>query len=71
VSVSDHGPGIADEDLPHIFERFYRAAAARGLPGAGLGLAIVGDVAHANNGTVEVQTGPDGSTFTLSFVPLP
>ena len=70
VSVADHGPGIADEDLPHIFERFYRAAAARGMPGAGLGLAIVGGVAHANNGTVEVQTGPDGSTFTLSFVPL-
>ena len=71
VSVTDHGPGIADEDLPHIFERFYRAAAARGMPGAGLGLAIVGGVAHANNGTVEVQIGPDGSTFTLSFAPLP
>jgi two-component system, OmpR family, sensor histidine kinase MprB len=71
VSVTDHGPGIADEDLPHIFERFYRAPAARGMPGAGLGLAIVGGVAHANDGTVAVQTGPHGSTFTLAFLPLP
>ena len=71
VSVTDHGPGIADEDLPRIFERFYRAPAARGMPGAGLGLAIVGGVAHANNGTVAVKTGPHGSTFTLAFPPLP
>jgi two-component system, OmpR family, sensor histidine kinase MprB len=71
VSVTDHGPGIADEDLPHIFERFYRAPAARGMPGAGLGLAIVGGVAQANNGTVAVQTGPHGSTFTLAFLPPP
>ena len=71
VSVTDHGPGIADEDLPRIFERFYRAPAARGMPGAGLGLAIVAGVAHANNGTVAVQTGPHGSTFTLAFPPLP
>jgi len=71
VSVSDHGPGIAHEDLPHIFERFYRAPDARGMPGAGLGLAIVGRVAQANQGTVEVRTGPGGSTFTLAFPPLP
>jgi two-component system sensor histidine kinase MprB len=71
VSVIDHGPGIADQDLPHIFERFYRAPAARGMQGAGLGLAIVGGVARANEGTVEVRTGPDGSTFTLAFTPQP
>jgi two-component system sensor histidine kinase MprB len=70
VLVSDHGPGIAHEDLPHIFERFYRAPDARGMPGAGLGLAIVGSVAQANGGTVEVRTGPGGSTFTLVFPPL-
>jgi two-component system, OmpR family, sensor histidine kinase MprB len=70
LSVSDHGPGIAHEDLPHIFERFYRAPDARGMPGAGLGLAIVGRVAQANEGTVEVRTGPRGSTFTLAFPPL-
>jgi two-component system, OmpR family, sensor histidine kinase MprB len=70
VSVTDHGPGIADADLPHIFERFYRSAAARGMPGAGLGLAIVGSIAEANNATLNVDTGPAGSTFTLGFVPL-
>ena len=70
VSVTDHGPGIAAEDLPHIFERFYRAPAARGMPGAGLGLAIVGGVAQANHGSAAVRTGPGGSTFTLAF-PLP
>jgi two-component system, OmpR family, sensor histidine kinase MprB len=71
VAVSDRGPGIAPEDLPHIFERFYRAADARGMPGAGLGLAIVGRVAQAGHGTVEVRTGPAGSTFILAFAPLP
>ncbi len=67
VSVTDHGPGIPDEDLPHIFERFYRAPAARGMPGAGLGLAIVARIAQANNATADVRTGPDGSRFTLAF----
>ena len=67
VIVSDHGPGIGPEDLPNIFERFYRAPGARGMPGAGLGLAIVGSVAQANEGAVEVRTGPDGSTFILAF----
>ena len=41
LTVRDHGPGIAEADLPHVFDRFYRAAAARALPGSGLGLAIV------------------------------
>jgi signal transduction histidine kinase len=71
VLVSDQGPGIADEHLPHIFERFYRAPDARGMPGAGLGLAIAGSVARANEGSVEVRTGPGGSTFILAFPPLP
>jgi two-component system sensor histidine kinase MprB len=71
LSVTDYGPGIPDEDLPHIFERFYRAPAARGMPGAGLGLAIVARIAQANDATVEVRTGVDGSTFTLAFPPYP
>ena len=71
VSVTDHGPGIPDEDLPHIFERFYRAPAARGMPGAGLGLAIVARIAQANDATVDVRSGVDGSTFTLAFPPYP
>ena len=71
VSVTDHGPGIPNEDLPHIFERFYRAPAARGMPGAGLGLAIVARIAQANDATADVRTGPGGSTFTLAFPPHP
>jgi two-component system, OmpR family, sensor histidine kinase MprB len=71
VSVTDHGPGIADEDLPRIFERFYRAPAARAMPGAGLGLAIVARIAQANDATADVRSGPDGSTFTLAFPPHP
>src|SRR6185295_15349044 len=50
VTVRDHGPGIAPEDLPYVFDRFYRSAAARGLPGSGLGLAIVRQVAEMHGG---------------------
>jgi two-component system sensor histidine kinase MprB len=52
ITVADEGPGIPDEDLPHIFERFYRAETARASPGSGLGLAIVEQVAKLHGGTV-------------------
>jgi two-component system, OmpR family, sensor histidine kinase MprB len=52
VSVRDHGPGIPKADLPHVFDRFYRAPDARGRPGSGLGLAIVRQVALAHGGSV-------------------
>jgi two-component system sensor histidine kinase MprB len=52
VRVSDSGPGIAEEDLPHVFDRFWRAPSARGTPGSGLGLAIVKQVATTHGGTV-------------------
>ena len=55
VTVRDHGPGIAEADLPHVFDRFYRAPAARGLPGSGLGLAIVKHVADAHGGSVVAE----------------
>jgi two-component system, OmpR family, sensor histidine kinase MprB len=60
VVVHDHGPGIAEADLPHIFDRFYRSPAARGLPGSGLGLAIVAQVAKAEGGTVTADNDPAG-----------
>jgi two-component system sensor histidine kinase MprB len=62
VIVRDHGPGIADDDLPHVFDRFYRAPAARKLPGSGLGLAIVKQVAEAHGGRVEAEQAEDGGT---------
>ena len=67
VTVRDHGPGIDPADLPHIFDRFYRAAAARTLPGSGLGLAIVRQVAEAHGGTVTAATAGGGTRFTLSL----
>jgi two-component system sensor histidine kinase MprB len=60
VVVRDHGPGIPEQDLPHIFDRFYRASSARGLPGSGLGLAIVRQVAEAHAGSVSAESLRDG-----------
>ena len=60
LTVRDHGPGIADEDLPFVFDRFYRATAARGRPGSGLGLAIVRQAAEAHGGSVRAARAPDG-----------
>ena len=69
LSVRDHGPGIDPRDLPHVFERFYRARAARGLPGAGLGLAIVRHVADSHGGTVAASNAPDGGTVLVLRLP--
>src|SRR5262249_36363197 len=63
LTVRDRGPGIADADLPHVFERFYRATAARSMPGSGLGLAIVKQVAEAHGGTVTAEHAPGGGTI--------
>lgn len=60
--VRDHGPGIADEDLPYVFDRFYRARAARGMPGSGLGLAIVRQVAESHGGDVVAEHAEGGGT---------
>ena len=57
-----HGPGIADEDLPYVFDRFYRARSARGMPGSGLGLAIVRQVAEAHGGEVVAEPAEGGGT---------
>jgi two-component system sensor histidine kinase MprB len=66
VTVRDHGPGVPDEHLAHVFDRFYRAPEARGAPGSGLGLSIVQQVAASHGGTVEVANGPGGgAVFSL------
>jgi two-component system, OmpR family, sensor histidine kinase MprB len=62
VVVRDHGPGIDEDDLPKVFDRFYRAPAARGRPGSGLGLAIVRQVAEAHGGGVVAERAEGGGT---------
>ena len=70
--VRDHGPGVEPEDAPLVFDRFYRSRAARGMPGAGLGLAIVRQVADDHGGTAEVENVPEGGAlFRLRFPVLP
>jgi two-component system sensor histidine kinase MprB len=58
--VRDHGPGIDADDLPYVFDRFYRAPSARALPGSGLGLAIVRQIVEAHGGRVWAENAPDG-----------
>jgi len=66
IEVADHGEGISEEDLPHIFERFWREDKARTTPGFGLGLPIVERIAAKHGGDVQVETAVDqGSTFRL------
>jgi two-component system sensor histidine kinase MprB len=68
LTVGDQGPGIAEADLPHVFDRFYRAAAARALPGSGLGLAIVKQTVDDHGGSVTVANADGaGALVTLRF----
>jgi two-component system sensor histidine kinase MprB len=62
LTVRDHGQGIDSDDLPFVFDRFYRAPSARGMPGSGLGLAIVRQVAEAHGGTVTAEAAEGGGT---------
>ena len=70
VSVADRGPGIDAEDLPRVFDRFYRSATARELPGSGLGLAIVRRVAESHAGTVHAEARPGGGTLMRLRLPV-
>lgn len=69
VTVDDTGPGFAPEDLPHVFDRFYRAPSARGLPGSGLGLAIVAQVAARHAGRVTAGRAPGGGARVVLVLP--
>jgi two-component system, OmpR family, sensor histidine kinase MprB len=69
LGVADAGPGIAESDLPYIFERFYRSSDARTLPGSGLGLAIVAQVAARHGGKVWASRSPAGGTLMTLELP--
>jgi two-component system sensor histidine kinase MprB len=70
LTVRDHGPGIAPEDLPHVFDRFYRAAAARGRAGSGLGLAIARHVAEGHGGMIAAEPAPGGGALMRLALPV-
>jgi two-component system sensor histidine kinase MprB len=68
VRVRDHGAGVAEQDIPHLFDRFYRGVSARGHPGSGLGLAIVRQVAEQHQGSVRAANAPGGGAeFVLAL----
>jgi two-component system sensor histidine kinase MprB len=69
ISVSDSGPGIAEADLPFIFDRFWRSASARAMPGSGLGLSIVAQVIAELQGSVSVDHDPTlgGARFRITL----
>jgi two-component system sensor histidine kinase MprB len=69
LTVRDHGPGIAADDLPFVFDRFYRAPSARSMTGSGLGLAIVRQVAAAHGGSVSAEPAEGGGTRLRLVLP--
>jgi two-component system sensor histidine kinase MprB len=69
LTVRDHGPGIALEELPHVFERFWRSTSARSLPGSGLGLSIVARTVQQAGGTVALQPAMGGGTVAVMRLP--
>lgn len=69
IEVTDAGPGIAKEDLPRVFDRFYRSSEARTLPGSGLGLAIVKQAAERHGGTVYAYNAPGGGALMTIRLP--
>jgi two-component system sensor histidine kinase MprB len=69
LTVTDNGPGVPEEALPHVFGRFYRAEEARALPGSGLGLAIVQQFAESHGGRVALRNAPDGGTVAELTLP--
>jgi two-component system sensor histidine kinase MprB len=60
LTVRDRGPGVPPEELPHVFERFWRSPSARSMPGSGLGLAIAARAVREAGGSVALEVPPDG-----------
>ena len=66
VQVADSGPGIPDDELPHVFDRLWRGRGRQGAAGSGIGLAVVRELVTAHGCTVEATSGPaGGATFTI------
>jgi two-component system, OmpR family, sensor kinase len=66
IEVANTGPGIPAEEQPHVFEELYRGEAGRGIPGSGLGLALVSAIAERHHGQVSLRSRPgQGTVFTL------
>lgn len=70
LKINDSGCGISEKDLPHIFDRFYRADASRHLSGNGLGLALVKAVVNAHKWSMEVESTPGAGTTFIITIPL-
>ncbi|OON78896.1 HAMP domain-containing sensor histidine kinase [Streptomyces tsukubensis] len=70
VTVRDHGPGITPEDLPYVFDRFYRAETARSLPGSGLGLAMARQIARAHGAELTAERAAGGGALLRLVVPV-
>lgn len=71
LTVRDHGPGIPADDLPYVFERFWRSPSARALPGSGLGLSIVARTVHRAGGTAVLRAAADGGRGTEAVLRFP
>ncbi|UNT01071.1 HAMP domain-containing histidine kinase [Streptomyces tubbatahanensis] len=71
LTVRDHGPGVPTEDLPHVFDRFWRSPSARSLPGSGLGLSIVARTVAQSGGQVWLRRPADGGPGTEAVLRLP
>ncbi|NWJ71464.1 HAMP domain-containing histidine kinase [Pseudonocardia alni] len=69
IEVADAGDGIAAEDLPHVFDRFYRADTSRTMPGSGLGLSIVAQAAARHGGEVRAGRAPEGGALLSMALP--
>ncbi len=70
LTVRDHGPGIDPDDLPFVFDRFYRALSSRSAPGSGLGLAVVREIALGHGGEVAAGPAPGGGTVIRLTLPV-
>ena len=69
ITVADEGPGISDEDLPHIFDRFYRSDQSRNTPGTGLGLSIVAHTVNSHGGWIKASRAPGGGALFTMHLP--